>query len=489
MQRTQIWPAFEELQAQLEAWQREHPQIMQLQTLGQSAQGRPLYAARLTDPEADDTDKEHVLLTATHSGVERSATTGVFYLMDWLLSEDPLARKILRKQVLVCMPVVNPDGYVQGSHGNTAGKDPYTAWTLDGPADPPNMPEAVALQQLFDQYQPEVHADYHGLDLSFPGYIMVENSGASYSNAALRPYHHRIMRLMDEAALAEGYPSDQLEQDAERLYWGPELAPISEKLWTGRPRPYAAIYCYNRYHTLVLASEVAWERSGFLRHRRLLQIGNEVWPGEHYPGYPTRVIMRNEFHLVAAYGETAAERRRSRVELWNKQTQIVHGMNNPQTEGLVFYLCATSPAAAQTWFADPSIKGFVAKIGEHPQIRPGWIRRQVINLPDGPGQWGDRAQLYLEGGGARPEEHAPIEHGLALRLRVPYAKARIKGLHLNGHPVAPSPRDGYTLWRDQGFTCLQINIPPTRSRTEDLFVITCEYDPGVKRSQGWTPGG
>ena len=61
---------------------------------------------------------------------------------------------------------------------------------------------------------------------------------------------------------------------------------MQSKLWLGRPNVYAAIYCYHHYHTLVSASEVGWERSGLLRHRRLLEIGNETWPGEYYRGYP-----------------------------------------------------------------------------------------------------------------------------------------------------------------------------------------------------------
>jgi hypothetical protein len=494
------WPSFEKLQARLEQWQRQFPTLMQLEVLGKSAQRRPIFAAQLTDSTVPDEIKEHVLITAQHSGIERSGTTGVFYLMDWLLSGDPstmlrvapstsrgdpLAREILRRQVIVCMPVVNPDGYVAGTHVNTQKLDPYTAWTLEGPKEPEKQPEALAVQRMMDKYQPEVHADFHGNNMAFHGYIHVENSGASYSNLALRPYRHEIMRLMDEAALTEGYPSDQAEQDAERIFWGPELEKVSEKTWLGRPRVYAAIYCYNRYHTLPLASEVAWERSGFLRHRRLLQIGNETWPGEYYAGYPTRVIMRNSFHMVTAYGQTAAARRRSRVELWNKQRQITHGMSNPQVEGLAFYVCATTTAAAKRWLADSTLKGFAAKIAEHPCVNAAFIRRVLEGHPDGPGQWGPQACLWLEGGGLRPEQDAPIENGISLRLRIPYSQARITELHMNGCPIARSETDGYLTWVGQGFTYIQINIPPAKSSAEDFFIVTCRYDPGEKRTQGY----
>jgi hypothetical protein len=36
----------------------------------------------------------------------------------------------------------------------------------------------------------------------------------------------------------------------------------------------------------------------------------------------------------------------------------------------------------------------------------------------------------------------------------------------------------------RGFTYFQINIPPERSRREDFFVVTLEYDPGETRTTG-----
>jgi hypothetical protein len=79
------WPAVERLRSQLEVWQRQHPKFYTLETLGRSAQGRPLHAAILTDASAPAGDKEHILITALHSGIERSGTTTVFHIMQWLL--------------------------------------------------------------------------------------------------------------------------------------------------------------------------------------------------------------------------------------------------------------------------------------------------------------------------------------------------------------------------------------------------------------------
>jgi hypothetical protein len=483
---TRNWPTFGEIEGQLRDWQRQFSAKMQLEEVGRTAQGRSLYATQLTDAAVGDEDKEHVLITANHSGArERTATTGILYLMRWLLSDDPLAREILARQVVVCMPVCVPDSYEQATGANNVcGLSPCNSWTLDGPIDPERNPEGLAVQAMMDRYQPEVHTDYHGLDLTFPGHFAIENTGASYGNSSLRPYHYRIVQLMDEAALEEGYPSDLLEQDAERLLWGPALDEIAHKMWMGRPQVFAGTYCYNHYHSIALHSEVYWERSGFLKHRRLLQMGNEVWPGEHFPGYPARVAMLNSFNMVTAYGQTASARRRSRVELWNKQRRIVHGQLNPEKVGIEFYICATSPEASREWLGDKTLRGVVERLANHPRIASDPIRALVAQYPQGAGQWGAEPNFNLQGGGEEEGRTTPIEHGIGLRMRIPFSRAKLGEVLLNGRPLERSEIDGYLSWVARGFTYLQVNIPPEVSRSEDLFVVTCRYDPGEERTQG-----
>ena len=484
---SRIWPDYEIICRQLQHWAQEHPNWMTLETLGRTALGRPLLAAVLTAADTDPEEKQHVLLTALHSGVERSGSGSVLATMEWLLSPEPVAREVLRRQVVVCMPVVNPDGYAAGTHTNSHGKDPYTHWNLDGPLEPESMPESVAVQTLMDRWQPELLADVHGLDESFEGYMSLENSGFSYSNSSLRPYQYDLVRRMDAAALAGGYPSDRLEQDGERMLWGPELDEISHKLWWGRPRHYAATYCYNRYHSLTLASECMWEDSGLLRHRALLKTGNTTWSGEYYPGYPTRVIMSNVLHQVAAYGDTVGNRRRSRVELWERQGSVLHGPYNPQMDGCMVYACATSPAAADRWLGDRSLEAIRERLPGCPGVDAAPILALLDRHPSGGGQWGPEPHLYLTGGERPSDAPEPIRHGLALRLRIPYSRARVLDVRLNGHELDNSPTDGFISWRARGYVYVQANIPPPLSANQDLFIVTVEYDPCERRRQGWVP--
>lgn len=491
-----VAPKFEAIGERLEALARQHARVAKLEVAGKSVQGRPVYALRITDPDSDPAGKEHVLLTALHAGQEHSGATSTMAVIEWLLSGDVLAREVRKGQSIIAMPVVNPDSYVDHAKtsglANSLGRDPYTGWTVNGPEDPERCPEAVAVQRMMDEHEAEVHADLHGNSLPYPGAYQIESTGRAYSNISLRPYHHEVIRLMDEAAMAAGYPMDRLEEDAERIFGGSELGIEREKLWAGIRTPsaagavaggvqkvYAALYGYNRFHTMVLASEIGWDRSGLVRHQRLLRIGNEVWPGERYAGYPVRVIKKEGLNLVTAYGTTASARRRSRVELWNLQGQITHGENRPHAAGRLVYVCATSPKAAAEWLGETSLSAFTRRMREHPKMAHGRIAEMLAGFPEGPGQWGPTANIMLERGPAK--QARPIEHGLALRLRLPFPKARNLDVWLNDAPLKVSESDGYVAWSVRGFTVVQIHIPPERSRREELFVASIRYDPQSSR--------
>jgi hypothetical protein len=490
-----LYPSLEEMGARLEEWGRSHSRIFQLHKAGESVEKRPIWMARVTDAGVPEEVKERILISALHTGLERVSAPAVMGILKWLLSEDPAARETLRRQVVYVMPAVNPDGYVRGTHTNANGFDPYTGWTVDGPRDPEKMPEAVAFQRVLDEAQPEVHADVHGHSMDIPGYYHVESSGRAYSNTTLRPFRSAVVRLMDEAAEAEGFGSDYLEDDAERVFGGTaEMGIPADKFWLGVrtgtggntrgvTSVYAALYGYNRYHTMMLASECAWDRSALLRHRRLLEIGNSIWPGERYAGYPTRIVVKNGFHQLAAWGADAASRRRSRVELWNAQGRFTTAVNNPQVEGKTMFICATTASAAR-WFEPKTLEAFARKIGENAAVDAGPVRQFLEGFPRVPGQWGPEAMLLTGGNGAATGSDERVRHGLAMRLRIPYPKARGLDVRLNGRPVAEHEKDGFLAWPGRGFLTVQINVPPERSRREDFFLVTVRFDPGEKRTQG-----
>ncbi|MFN2352803.1 MAG: M14 family zinc carboxypeptidase, partial [Kiritimatiellia bacterium] len=318
---TRPYPAFEEIESYLQSLSHRETGRATLAVEGRSPQDRPVYSISLTDPDAPAEDKQNVLLSCVHSS-ERSAVAVLFAVMDWLLSSDSAAEEVMRRQRIICLPMVNPDGYVAGKLGlNQKARDGilYNGWDAKGVSKPGDAPEAVSLQRVIDRWQPDMYADVHGISLNCENQLMMESSASSPSRITNRPYRQQIARLMDQAALEGGFPSDFQEDDREVLFGDRSIDLIKTKLWPGRAGWSPGLYAYDRYHTLHVLMEITWQRSGLLRFQRLLRIGNEQWDGEPCPGYPNRVAFAaGMYQMIAAYGRNDGQRRASRVELWNR---------------------------------------------------------------------------------------------------------------------------------------------------------------------------
>jgi len=141
-----------------------------------------------------------------------------------------------------------------------------------------------------------------------------------------------------------------------------------------------------------------------------------------------------------------------------------------------------------TWGGEETtLAAFAEALEGNPRVRSESIRRFVEGWPHG--QNAPEA-IVAKGGGGGSGEGCP-QHGICLRLRIPYTTARVTSLQLNGEDVLGhgpgSATDGWTSWTARGYHFVQLNIPPAKSRGCDLYLITCEYEPGQKRRnwRGW----
>lgn len=491
-----------EYQSTLSYWRKQHPEAFGFEQRALTADSLPLYLLKITDHKVPDADKQVCLVTAMHSGPERSGTTACLALAEWLLGEDVEAVETRKKQVVLIMPVMNPTALFHTDRfRNAAGVDPYTGlgklgkiidvktMTLKNPAD---APEIAALWSVLDEYRPEVHADLHGTGLQefdpnqlgarrmFDGQIMTEITASAYSNYILRPWDWRVTEAMIAAGQEAGFGSDRFEADAQRLFWGPEVAPHAGRLWTGQPLFYSAHYGYFKYHTMILAVETGWEASTVARMRGLLRIGNSRWPDETAPGYPVNRIKNFVGSFVTAEGATAAERRASRVELWDKQQALSLGFLYPQMDGRASLVCAISSQARQ------AVQGDLAGFGG--RIAP-WIGEEAARNVQAFVHAGPEIKLAMDAGVSLPADPkvTGFDHGIGFRLRLPYRDVRKLDVHLNGRALKPDGRDGYEVWQADGFTQLQVHVPAERTTEQGLFVITCAYQPPIRRQTGWMP--
>jgi hypothetical protein len=486
-----------EYEATLKYWQATHPEILSLEIPGRSREGVPLYLLKITDPGIDDATKQIALISALHGGPERSGTTTAMHLIEWLLSDDPEAVETRRKQIILMMPIINPYAYFTTDRfGTSVGIDPYTGggpqnWDLRNMVykAAKEIPEVKTFLDVVDRFQPDVHLDLHGTGLQeysvaqlgdrrrYAGQTMIEITGSAYSNYALRPWDWRVTEAMIAAGDAAGYPSDRFEADAQRAYWGPAMQSITRFTWRGRPNFYTAQYAYAKYHTMVAALEVGWEASGLARTKGLLRIGNNTWPSRNQPGYPVDRLRTFIGHYVTSYGGSAADRRRSRVELWNLQPMIDQAVLYPQTDGRIMYIASVGTNASRFIDAKPE---YTAKL-----------------LQDAPGVAVDAIKAFLDAGPEiklaiqRPFDRkaggVPIENGIGFHLRIPYRNPKIVDLRVNGHELKRDKLDGYDTWFGGGYTHLRINIPPAKSKQQNLYIVTCAYRPDVKREYGWIP--
>ncbi|MFZ2641942.1 MAG: M14 family zinc carboxypeptidase [Verrucomicrobiia bacterium] len=477
-------PNFAEISATLRFWSEKHPDRFTFETRGKTKEGLPIFLACITDKAVRDDDKQVALITATHSGAERTGTTSIMHFAEWLLGNSREAVETRRKQIVLLMPVVNPWGYeTTESNANSQGIDPYSgqrgkAWDLATLMlkEPAKAPEIVALQSVFDEFKPDVQWDMHGVPLRWNGHQVVESCGTAYSNYSLRPWDWRVTEAMNAEARKAGYGIDRGEADTQRLFFGPDMPPLADRLWMGRPFFYTAMYGYARYHTLLGTCEVGYEESGVARLRGLMRTGNRVWDGEKIAGYPVNVMKSLVGQWVMASGQNAAERRRSRVELWQRQGTFTMGVLYPQTDCRIGVALALTAKGAKLLEGDP--KKFVANLVTLPNCNAAAIRTFL--------EAGPETKIYFEPADRAPENRA-LDAALAIRLRIPYRNPKLCDLRLNGQLLPASASDGFQRWYGDGYTQVQINIPLEKARQSDLLVVTCAYAPDVRREYGWRP--
>jgi zinc carboxypeptidase len=486
----------EEYEGTLKYWAETHPSTATLEQIDTSVRGMGIFLLKITDAAVPDEDKQVCLCTSLHGGPERSGTTTLMHLIEWLLSDAPAAIETRRRQVVLVMPIVNPESFfLTDRFTNTHGIDPYTGtgnWdlaTLTYKA-LDKSPEIRAFLKVVDQYHPEVHADLHGIglqeipedklgDRTMPcGQTMFEVTGSAYSSYALRPWDWRVTEAMIAAGVAAGAGSDRFEADAQRGFWGPAMNPIADRFWLGRPNFYTSQYAYAKYHTMVMTHEIGYESCGVARMQGLLNIGNTVWDGESVRGYPVDRVKSFCGHFVTAWGQAAQDRRESRIALWNGQGGTAQAMLYPQMDGRDTYIYAATPAARK--LLDPDPDAFLKNCAGLDGFDVEAVRAFVDEGPE--------IKLVIDAPGQQPgDATAWLGKGIGFRLRIPYRNPKLLDVRLNGHALTESPVDGYQAWYGNGFTQVQVNVPPEKAPATELFTITCAYLPDEKRTFGWTP--
>jgi hypothetical protein len=109
----QDYHSFAEVEQQLQAWSKDHPQQVKLLTLGKSAGGRPIYAVRVAGSGEDPDGRPAVFVGANLAGHHNAGTEAALDLIQTLVAApaDSPAAKLLASTTFYVAPALNPDAH------------------------------------------------------------------------------------------------------------------------------------------------------------------------------------------------------------------------------------------------------------------------------------------------------------------------------------------------------------------------------------------
>lgn len=158
-----LYRTYDEHVAFLNGLVTAHPDLARIVNLGESVQGRPLWAIRITGP---GTKKPAVFYHAAQHGNEIMGACVIAYAARQLLvnyDSDPTVAALVDNVELFLLPIMNPDGYESGDRHNANDYDLNRNW--GGPGGNPNpfsQPETAAVRDFFfDHPNVRAHISLH----------------------------------------------------------------------------------------------------------------------------------------------------------------------------------------------------------------------------------------------------------------------------------------------------------------------------------------
>ena len=341
-------------------------------------------------------------------------------------------------------------------------------------------PEGLAILGVAEEYHPDASMDIHATQR---GGTMPDSTGFSWGDFNAHSFQPLIVEEMNRAMEKAGCLAERPAMDAGRIKIGSRIPGREHNYYRINDKQTIMSHLYLRYHTLAYNCEAAFDFAVVARARRLLEIGTETWRNEFYPGYPGRQLGRWGSTSIAAWGDTAKKRRKSRVELWRKMNQIhFSSITNVRSPGLadhkILSICATTTAASEKWIGYGTKADIMTNLAKHNRIKFDYIEDFVRGLPVSIRTPPHYSLGYKSG----EVTDAPIQNGMAMRVFIPYAGAEIYDTRIDGHPVERSEVDGYIVQRGPG-TIVQFNIPP--KKVHGLNLVSLKYKVARLHRQGF----
>jgi len=122
---------YSEMVADIRAVQTAHPGIVRVFSIGQSYQGRDIWAAKISDNVAIDEAEPEVLFDALHHAREHLTVEQALYLLHLLAGSygrDAQITSLVNAREITIIFAVNPDGFIYDLSCTGSSHAPYCAW-------------------------------------------------------------------------------------------------------------------------------------------------------------------------------------------------------------------------------------------------------------------------------------------------------------------------------------------------------------------------
>lgn len=164
--------SYAELTSDLASWADAYPEITSLTSIGQSVEGRELWALKISDNPDQEEPEPEIQWIGGHHGNETISVEVPYYMAEYLLTNygiDPEVTWLVDEREIWIIPMLNPDGHVAGSRYNAQGVDlnrnflcPCGCNANDLPPDTPfYAPESRALRDFNVGMNPVTSLTFH----------------------------------------------------------------------------------------------------------------------------------------------------------------------------------------------------------------------------------------------------------------------------------------------------------------------------------------
>ncbi|HAZ12369.1 MAG: hypothetical protein A2X86_03945 [Bdellovibrionales bacterium GWA2_49_15] len=174
---TDGYPGQEQVDKELQVLSARFPQLMKLESIGKSVQGREIWVVRLHD-KTSELPVERVALIAGIHGDEIVGRELLMRLLPDLLEgqkKDRRIKELFLKREIILVPCLNPDGCENKTRTNAQGFDlnrAFPDFTIDGPENSPDgrPPEVVAWMKFQKENPIAFSLSYHGGEIPTVNY-------------------------------------------------------------------------------------------------------------------------------------------------------------------------------------------------------------------------------------------------------------------------------------------------------------------------------